>query len=311
MERWIAFTLAALVLLMPAPAALAAPPGDGPAALFEPDAISTTGDEFFGIAFSADGREAYWDRGTIWFSRLENGSWQEPRPMDFTAKGCRDTKPVLARDGSTMVFASDRPLADLTPAGRTFLNLWIARRTEKGWEKPRPLPAAINTEWDEDFPVLASDGTLYFVSNRKGDHSTYEQYRCRPDGARYLAAEEFRFPFQQENEALSYIAPDSSCALFAAVRDGGCGSVDVYASFRDEAGAWSAAIPAGPAVNSAGVDWCARISPDGRYLFFSSERGNRRGIYRVNAQAIRSLKPKAAGCPSGSSARPGKQKIKE
>jgi Tol biopolymer transport system component len=52
---------------------------------------------------------------------------------------------------------------------------------------------------------------------------------------------------------------------------GSKGGADLYAS-RAHGGAWSAARNLGPAINSPFADFAPAFSPDGKYLFFTSER---------------------------------------
>lgn len=262
------------------------------AVIVEPGVISSAEEEFSGISFSPDGKEAFWSRRSIVHSVYRHGHWSQPTPIDFAVQEYRDTKPVVSAAGTEMVFASTRPIERLKPAQEFFLNLWISRKTSQGWSAPEPLPAFINTEWDEDFPVLAADGTLYFVSNRKGDHSTYRQFRSARGERGYEEPVEAGFPFLRENEALSGLAPDHSFALFTSMDRAGLGSADIYVSFRDPRDLWGPGINLGPEVNSPGVDWCGRVSPNGRFLYFSSDRNKSRDIYRIHAKVIRALRRK-------------------
>ena len=67
------------------------------------------------------------------------------------------------------------------------------------------------------------------------------------------------------------ISPDGTLLVFASDRDGGIGGADLYLRrLRD--GAWSTAANLGPAINSPLADFAPAFSPDGKYLFFTSER---------------------------------------
>jgi len=69
------------------------------------------------------------------------------------------------------------------------------------------------------------------------------------------------------------IAPDESFLLFTAVgRPDSVGSFDIYVSFAKDGG-WTPARNLGPEVNGPARDYSPRLSPDGKFLFFSSERG--------------------------------------
>ena len=50
------------------------------------------------------------------------------------------------------------------------------------------------------------------------------------------------------------------------------GGGDLYIGFREADGSWSEAANLGPAVNSTAIDYCPNLTPDGRYLFFTSRR---------------------------------------
>jgi hypothetical protein len=46
----------------------------------------------------------------------------------------------------------------------------------------------------------------------------------------------------------------------------------MYISFRADDGSWSDAANMGPPVNTPTLDFCPALSPDGRFLFFTSRR---------------------------------------
>ena len=54
--------------------------------------------------------------------------------------------------------------------------------------------------------------------------------------------------------------------------DDGYGDADLFVSYLRD-GAWTPLRNLGPRVNSAARDYSPRLSPDGRSLLFSSERG--------------------------------------
>jgi len=67
-----------------------------------------------------------------------------------------------------------------------------------------------------------------------------------------------------------YISPDESMLIFTSERPEGLGSGDLYISFKDEEGNWSKAKNVGDKINTSGSEYCSMISPDGKYLFFTS-----------------------------------------
>ena len=74
------------------------------------------------------------------------------------------------------------------------------------------------------------------------------------------------------HEVEAWIAPDESYLVFSALRRaGGLGGYDLYLS-RRSAGRWEKAAPLPEPVNSAASDWNHSVSPDGRWLYFTSSR---------------------------------------
>ena len=83
------------------------------------------------------------------------------------------------------------------------------------------------------------------------------------------------------------VDPDETFIVFDSQREGGYGKGDLYVCFRQADGVWSDAVNLGEAINSEGTEFCPSLSPDGRYLFYSSEAD----IYWVDIQVIENLRP--------------------
>jgi hypothetical protein len=63
---------------------------------------------------------------------------------------------------------------------------------------------------------------------------------------------------------------------------------DIFVSFRNDDGSWSALRPLGPAVNTGFSETCPTLSPDGRVLFFSryDEPGGISDIDWVSSEVV-------------------------
>ncbi|HEY0037964.1 MAG TPA: hypothetical protein VGB66_14805, partial [Longimicrobium sp.] len=77
-----------------------------------------------------------------------------------------------------------------------------------------------------------------------------------------------------------WIAPDESYLIFSgAARDDSIGGYDLYLS-RRVGGVWTKARPLPRPINSDGLDFNPSVSPDGRWLYFSSTRRRSGGVGR-------------------------------
>ena len=67
---------------------------------------------------------------------------------------------------------------------------------------------------------------------------------------------------------------------------------DIYVYFKKQDGTWTKPIDLGNEVNSDFPDTSPRITPDGKYLFFSRYIDGAANIYWVSTEVIENLRPK-------------------
>lgn len=238
--------------------------------LFAPGAVSTAEPEF-SISFAADGATAYFDRAsadrsklTIVASAYANGAWQPAVALPFSTGEFRDVDPFVA--GDRLYFSSSRPRPG---SDATDFDTWYVVRTGATWSAPVHVDGAPSGPGNQLFVSIARDGTLYFQAETDGGSRIYRAARA-PDGDGYPAAATLD-DTATASETNPAISPDGTLLVFASDRDGGAGGADLYLR-RLRGGAWSAATNLGAAINSSFADFAPAFSPDGRYLFFTSER---------------------------------------
>jgi len=239
------------------------------------DVVSTSFDEFGG-ALSSDGTTLYFDVTVpphylyvMCESHLLEGKWQRPEVLPFSGL-YRDTDPVLTPDGKTLLFASDRPRNGME--SHSFY-IWAADKTEKGWSEPQALEGPVNSAGSQVFASVARNGNLYFTSDR--NKGQFDIYRSRLVDGQYQPAEDLGPNINGEGiwslEAL--IAPDESYLLIGSFgRQPSFGNSDLFISYNQN-GVWSKPKNLGPVINTAAREYSPRITPDGKWLVFTSERG--------------------------------------
>jgi hypothetical protein len=193
-----------------------------------------------------------------------DGSWSQPHLLPFCGR-FDDIEPQLSPDGSRLYFCSNRPLKE--GDAKKDYDIWFVDRLADGWGVPQNPGPPLNSDKDEFYPSVTRDGSIFFTS------ADMRIMVCEmgPQGLQP------RQPLPDtvnsgRAEYNAYVAPDQSYLIFTSHGwDGGAGRGDLFVShFRD--GQWTAARSLGPGVNSDLVDISPSMSPDGRYLFFSSMR---------------------------------------
>lgn len=292
------------------------PPGMTPE-LYAPGIIST-GYHDGCISFSPDGKELFYHFGglgrmVIIYMRHKNNRWTAPKVATFSGK-YRDGEPHFSYDGKKILFRSNRPLeGEGEPMAST--DIWIVERDEKGWGEPGNPGPIINSEKDDLYPTISRSGDLYFASNRDGGWDIYVS-KCINGG--YTKPEKLSNAINSEfGDWDAFLAPDESYIIFGSNgRSDGFGESDLYISFRKEDGNWTKSKNMGPRINTHYREVDPVVTPDGKYIFFRSNRrihqsysetvltydeiikilkspGNGEGdIYWVDAKIIEELKPK-------------------
>jgi len=268
-------SLAAVAVL--APAFVTAAPRPKPEASMNVEmvgegTISTNQDEF-GAMPDKNWTTMYFDRSipahyhyVMYISHHRNGKWTAPEVLPFSGE-YRDSDPVISLDGNTLYFVSDRPAPGLEP---NRFHAWAVDHTPTGWSHLRPLQGPVNEQGNTEFVSFAGNGNLYFTSDRG---TSFDVYCSRLVNGKYQPAETLGPAINDGRYTIeAFVAPDESYILLGSFARDSLGNADVYISYN-HAGTWSKPVNLGPPINTRARDYSPRISPDGKYLLFSSERG--------------------------------------
>jgi len=244
--------------------------------VFAPGQIST-GDYESHAAFTPDGNEVYFLKNapdfsfwTIVVSRFENGQWTEPEIATFSGQ-YSDADPFITSDGRRLFFISNRP----TKAGeaKQDMDIWMVERKGAGWGEPMNPGEPLNSIGNEWYPTVSSNGTLYFGSDRAGGFGNTDLYRSKPSGGNFGSPENLGAPVNSTaDEFEPWIAPDQSFLVFMAGRPDSLGAYDLYVSCAQKE-KWGAVRNLGKPFNSSGKEFSPKITPDGKYFYFTSTRG--------------------------------------
>ncbi len=229
--------------------------------VFAPGVISLPGQMEYAITFSPKGDELFFTRraagsgrggNRIFVCRRTEAGWTAPAIAPFAGTHS-DYDPHFVGSEDRLLFGSFRPLPGATsrtgePA------LWLLDRAPDGWSEPRYFGAGTYVTSSRDGTTIVStpEGCQRVLS----DSLPYD--RSKPEHGPPS------FPRLGGHPCL---APDGSYVIFdAAPVDS---RTDLFVCFRDANGAWGEAHALAEPLGMTGAKYCASVSPDGRYLFFS------------------------------------------
>lgn len=235
----------------------------------------------------------------LYESRMENGIWGKPMPLDRVNKFGDTTDlvggPSLSFDGNTMYFfRSVGMIGDH--------EIFYSERTRDGWGEPKNIGAPVNTQpvankdgdltgGYEAFPSVSADGsTLYFV--RKNDDGPQDKllrkekdnlfclciYKSTKDkDGKWMKPEKLPWPINQDCEKAPRIMADGRTLIFSSNRPGGKGGYDMYQSKLNDLDEWSTPVPLA-FVNTEKDDQLPCISAEGDLMYYTY---NNADVYSV------------------------------
>ena len=264
--------------------------------LFAPGIISTPAYEHGSPAFSRDGNIVFWTQllgahgseAVIKFMTRKDGIWSAPRRAEIFG-GFDDMYPHFNADESRIFVSSGIGKDGTGQAAER--RIWFIEKEKAGWSKPRSVGF---DSLDIYGLCVARDRSLYFMARSSANPQQYDLYLSVAKDGAYADPAKLPPPIDTENyEDNPCLSPDESCLVFESNRPGGAGKEDLYVCFREPNGAWTEPRNLGPTVNTPANERFPGFSPDGRYLFFGSDRGGNFDIYWVDARVLENLKPGA------------------
>jgi len=275
-----------------------------PGLILEDESVGCSGFLNAGTVFVFSSMKA----GTDWrfkptyVMELDGGTWTEPELAPFSAYMPYNF--TVGPGGKTIYFTTLKSPDKSTSMLLEQANIWAVTLAKDGWTEPVMLGASINTEEHyENYPTAARDGTIYYMSRREDTVGKTDIYRSRNRDGKYADAENLGPPVNSvESDQDPFIAPDGSYLIVCLTgREDSFGKYDLYVSFPREDGSWSEPVNLGEGVNTAGSEFRPYVTPDGKFLFFTSPDPNADDLGRifwVDARILDRFRP-GDGEPAG------------
>ena len=182
------------------------------------------------------------DRRTIWFTRnnktksrngvntlginraqWDNGRWGQVEPFIYNSPEINLGHPSLSTDGQRLYFASDMP------GGMGGTDIYVCKDVGGRWGEPENLGPTVNTRYNESFPFIAANGTLYFASNGHPGLGGLDIFAAPSTNGKFPLAINVGVPVNGPKDDFAFIIDaEGRTGFFTSSRDGGIGDDDIY-----------------------------------------------------------------------------------
>ena len=194
------------------------------------------------IGLSADGQKLYiyraWKHsdanGDLYVSKLDGHNWRKPQKLSGEINTSSwETSISISSDENEIYFASDRK------GGYGGNDLYVIRKKENGkFGHPQNLGPTINTQYDDDSPLIHTDGeTLFFSSKGHDGMGGFDVFvsNYNPKDSAWTKPVNIGYPISTPGDDIyfSYTA-DGSKGYFSSFRTDSYGEKDLYIIHRPQ-----------------------------------------------------------------------------
>ncbi|MBN1184763.1 MAG: PD40 domain-containing protein [Bacteroidales bacterium] len=179
---------------------------------------------------SYDGKELYMVKrekrnDDIYVSRWEDGVWTVMQPLNKDINsGKLESHASVSADGKYLYFSSEK-------GSKGGLDIFISERNVDGdWGKPENLGKRINTDYDENYPFISSDGqVLFFSSKGHNNMGGYDIFFSKKVNGEWTMPVNIGFPINTTADDVFYSINGNGVVSYRAlIMDEGYGMKDIY-----------------------------------------------------------------------------------
>jgi hypothetical protein len=196
------------------------------------------------ICFSKDGGECYftvrnsaWTDYRIYVTRYESGQWTTPAQASFSNN--HSMVPSLADNDQNMYFNRGA-------------DTWMAVRSGSGWSSPVKVGAPISSSYDDWSCHISDRGNAWICSWRPGGTGQCDLWKVQYADGNFTTAAPLSSINTIYSDCQPVPGPNENYIIFNSSRPGGYGGMDLYISFADGHGGWTAPQNLGPNINTSG-----------------------------------------------------------
>ena len=216
------------------------------------------------------------DRRTLTIG-IEHGQWQSIESYYWDGARWVGPKLIIGKPDynahDPYLSADEQRLYFITAARGSSDLAYLPRQPDGSWGETVFLEAPVNSDGDDYYTSITSDGAVFLSSSRGGQG--FDLYEAPLEGGSGESGEAIRLSDAINTPAYEgdpFIDPGRRYLIFASSRKGGLGRGDLYLSVAKEDGGWSDPIPFDERVNTKGHELCPQVSLDGSAFMFTSNQ---------------------------------------
>jgi outer membrane protein OmpA-like peptidoglycan-associated protein len=156
----------------------------------------------------------------IYSAVFEDNKWVKTRDLRFNNEYYNITTPCVSPDGKRLFFASDNP------AGFGGSDLYYCQWKGDYWDDPVNMGPEINTNGNESYPFVNSEGGLFFASDGHPGFGGKDVFYSKESGGKWLAPVRLDEPINSQYDDFALISDSVMSEGFFSSRRGT--SVDIY-----------------------------------------------------------------------------------
>ena len=181
-----------------------------------------------------------------------------------------NTNAVISGDGNTLAYTT------ITSTGN---DVFVANKVKGVWAAPKKITTQLGDKYLLT-SFLSYDGKDLYLSS--DDPKNCDLVVSTMGKNKWSKVLKFKKPINTKyNETHVCLTKDGNTMYFTSDRKGGLGGYDIYKATVNAEGVWGEPVNLGPDINTKFNEATPFLSPDEKYLFFSSEGHEGMGGYDI------------------------------
>jgi outer membrane protein OmpA-like peptidoglycan-associated protein/tetratricopeptide (TPR) repeat protein len=160
----------------------------------------------------------------IYAAQRAGNRWKNEEKLDFCNEEQNYMHPSISSDGTMLFYAANA-------GGQGGMDIFMARKTKKGWGKTKNLGSVINTSNHEAFPYIHKDGRLFFCSKGHAGFGGFDIFVSKFDTLNEIWSQPVNLgrPINCSLDDISFfINKNDSLGCFTSGRNGGDDDVFLF-----------------------------------------------------------------------------------